>query len=807
MRGARLFGLMAALLGALVATVEAQSTARRTAEVLRSNGACVSMDVAGMGAGAVQIAGTYVGTIAFTVSLDGGTYEAVNGTPPSGTTGVGSVSDAQGIWGVSVAGMRFLRACMTAYTSGTATVTLSASAAGGGGGSVTANVSGGNTAASNTGAAVPSQAGYTGLNIGGNLVGMTGFSLGTARAGSVAIVDGSGNQITSFGGGTQYATAAAVGTPTGTGALGWDGTNVRVLRTNASGNLQVEFAATPTVTIGTFPDNEPFNVAQINGVAPSMGNGTSGTGVQRVTIASDSTGVIGATQSGAWSLTNISGTVSLPTGAATSALQGTGNTSLASIDGKITAVNTGAVTVTSQIGAAATGGGVPAGAMYQGLNIGGTLTGMTGFSLGTARAGAMAIVDGSGNQITSFGGGTQYANGAAAATPTGTVSLGYDGTNVRALATNSSGNLQVSCSNCSGSGASSADNSAFTFGTTSGAGSMYVFDNTAPNAVTENNVAVARMSANRNPYFQLRDGAGNERGANVTAANALVVDGSAVTQPVSGTVAATQSGNWSARLQDGTGNAVTSVTAGSTRPLHVLNVDASGTAIAVSDGGAGAATANTNRVIAATDSPDVTALQILDNIVSGSGVNISQVNGVAPLMGNGASGTGAMRVTIANDSTGILASIGSITGAITLPTGASTSANQTTGNGHLATLAGAVGASANRYYTSAGTTEDEFEVKSSAGVLTGGIVTNTAATVSYLRCAAQVIGSTTPGTTAVAFGVAIPGATTGAGFSLPIPDGGISFATGITCWLVKGAADTDVAEVGANEIKVNLFYR
>lgn len=34
------------------------------------------------------------------------------------------------------------------------------------------------------------------------------------------------------------------------------------------------------------------NVAQINGVAPSMGNGVSGTGVQRVTLASDSTGNI-----------------------------------------------------------------------------------------------------------------------------------------------------------------------------------------------------------------------------------------------------------------------------------------------------------------------------------------------------------------------------------------------------------------------------------------------------------------------------------------------------------------------------------
>ena len=43
----------------------------------------------------------------------------------------------------------------------------------------------------------------------------------------------------------------------------------------------------------------------------------------------------------------VSGTVSLPSGAATAAKQDTGNTSLSSIDGKITACNTGAVVVSS----------------------------------------------------------------------------------------------------------------------------------------------------------------------------------------------------------------------------------------------------------------------------------------------------------------------------------------------------------------------------------------------------------------------------------------------------------------------------
>lgn len=87
----------------------------------------------------------------------------------------------------------------------------------------------------------------------------------------------------------------------------------------------------PSVTIGTFPDNEPFNVAQINGVTPLMGNGATGTGSLRVTIANDNSALV-VTQSGTWNINNISGTISLPTGAATSANQSTEITALQLID-------------------------------------------------------------------------------------------------------------------------------------------------------------------------------------------------------------------------------------------------------------------------------------------------------------------------------------------------------------------------------------------------------------------------------------------------------------------------------------------
>lgn len=53
-------------------------------------------------------------------------------------------------------------------------------------------------------------------------------------------------------------------------------------------------------------------------------------------------GTVAATQSGTWNITNISGSVSLPTGAAT-------ESTLSSLNGKVTACNTGAVTISSAL--------------------------------------------------------------------------------------------------------------------------------------------------------------------------------------------------------------------------------------------------------------------------------------------------------------------------------------------------------------------------------------------------------------------------------------------------------------------------
>ncbi|MGE0463257.1 MAG: beta strand repeat-containing protein [Vicinamibacterales bacterium] len=90
-------------------------------------------------------------------------------------------------------------------------------------------------------------------------------------------------------------------------------------------------------------------------------------------------------------------------------------------------------------------------------------------------------------------------------------------------AVNASGQLSITCANCSGSGASSVDDAAFTVASDSGAVAMALFDDTTPDSVDEGDAGGLRMSANRNLYSTLRDAAGNERGANVDASNRLTV--------------------------------------------------------------------------------------------------------------------------------------------------------------------------------------------------------------------------------------------------------------------------------------------
>lgn len=79
-------------------------------------------------------------------------------------------------------------------------------------------------------------------------------------------------------------------------------------------------------------------------------------------------GTLAATQSGTWNITNVSGTVSLPTGASTEA-------TLSTLNGKVTACNTGAVTISAALPAGANAIGTVTAVQSTASNLNGQMVG------------------------------------------------------------------------------------------------------------------------------------------------------------------------------------------------------------------------------------------------------------------------------------------------------------------------------------------------------------------------------------------------------------------------------------------------
>lgn len=97
-------------------------------------------------------------------------------------------------------------------------------------------------------------------------------------------------------------------------------------------------------------------------------------------------------------------------------------------------------------------------------------------------------------------------------------------------------------------------------------------------------------------------------------------------------------------------------------------------------------------------------------------------------------------------------------------------------------------------------------VKGSAGQIGYIHAINLNAAVRYLKIYNKAT-SPTVGTDTPVHTFPIPASTTGAGFVLPIPLGGIDLGTGIAIALTTGVADADTGAVAANEIIINIGYK
>jgi hypothetical protein len=131
-----------------------------------------------------------------------------------------------------------------------------------------------------------------------------------------------------------------------------------------------------------------------------------------------------------------------------------------------------------------------------------------------------------------------------------------------------------------------------------------------------------------------------------------------------------------------------------------------------------------------------------------------------------------------------------VSGTVSLPTGASTAANQSTAITALQLIDDdQTGATPSAVASAAST--NSTNVKASAGRLLGMYLVNTTATVYYIRFYNLASAPTCSSATGFVFTMPIPAATTGAGFSMPFPQGGLAFSTGIGYCITGGATSTD----------------
>jgi hypothetical protein len=344
-----------------------------------------------------------------------------------------------------------------------------------------------------------------------------------------------------------------------------------------------------------------------------------------------------------------------------------------------------------------------------------------------------------------------------------------------------------------------ADNAAFTDGTTKVMPVGYIYDEVAGTALTENDIGAARMNVNRALVGAIEDGATRARYATVTASNALKVDGSAVTQPVS-IATNTPAGSVA---HDGVGTGV--------NPMLM--------------GGYASAAAPTN----VSADGDATRIWLLRSGAQAIQPTFAGVLGVA---GNGVAGTGVQRVTLASDSTGNLATIGtSVTpGTSAAHLGKAEDAAHASGDTGVAILAVRTDTPA----TTSSTTGDydvlhtnaggqlqvtqypdtvgglsyswnsikatATSIKASAGQVYGWYIYNSNSTAVYVQFFNTASGSVTLGTTTPVYSLGIP-ATAGANVMVPH---GIAHSTAI---VVAATTTATGSTAPTNNVDINIFYK
>jgi hypothetical protein len=275
---------------------------------------------------------------------------------------------------------------------------------------------------------------------------------------------------------------------------GTDGSVFQVMSTDNAGRPNVNVNGTVPVSIAA---TQAVNAAQVAGTTTDTNSGTKSAGTQRVVLATDQPQLTNALKVDGSAVTQpVSGTVTATLGATTNAG--------ATVKTSDYDTGAGTDTVTSfGIALPASGGAVQGGTATNPVRtdptgtttqpVSGTVTASGPLTDTQLRASAVPV--------------------SLAAAPSTAV------TNAGTFAVQDSEKI--------------ADNAGFTDGTTKVNPAGYIFDETAGTALTENDAAAARVDSKRAQVLVLEDATTRGQRATVSAANALKVDGSAVTQPAS----------------------------------------------------------------------------------------------------------------------------------------------------------------------------------------------------------------------------------------------------------------------------------
>ncbi len=105
-------------------------------------------------------------------------------------------------------------------------------------------------------------------------------------------------------------------------------------------------------------------------------------------------------------------------------------------------------------------------------------------------------------------------------------------------------------------------------------------------------------------------------------------------------------------------------------------------------------------------------------------------------------------------------------------------------------------------HTSVGVTEDETQIKATAGVLLSISAWNKSTSAdAFIKCTNATAANTTPGSTTIIYQMLVPYSS---GYTEQI---NMTFSTALTCYMVLSPAAAAVDEVAANEVGWNIRYR